>query len=158
MYGIAFLIQTNLLLASVADPNRFPPSRYPNGYATWPSQWANQYSFFAYPEFDPAVLAQAEATKELFTIAQFASFSSVPVDAPNFKGPVFYISAEKDLIMCGSNCTGLVGPGTPAYDIFKGTEDIENVIVAGAGHALNVHYSAKETYGKINDWVKKRGF
>ena len=158
VYGSSFLSNSNLLLASVADSTRFPPSRYPNGYATWPSQWSNQYSFFAYPEFDPAVLAQAEATKEPFTIAEFVSFSLLDLDASSFKGPVFYVNAEKDQIMCGFNCTGLVGPGTDAYNAFNGTSDIESVMIAGAGHGLNLHYSAQETYGKINDWVKRHGF
>ncbi|KAJ9652994.1 hypothetical protein H2198_007774 [Neophaeococcomyces mojaviensis] len=157
-YGSSFLINSNLLLASVANSTRFPPSQYPNGYVTWPSQWSNQYAFFAYPQFDPAVLAQAEATKEPFTIAEFLSFSILSLDAPGFKGPVFYVNAEKDQIGCGFNCTGLVGPGTDAYNAFNGTSDIESVIIAGAGHGLNLHYSARETYGKINDWVKRHGF
>jgi len=158
MYGSAFLINSNLLLASVANSTRFPPSHYPSGYATWPSQWSNQYAFFAYPEFDPAVLAQAEATKEPFTIAEFVSFPLLVLDAPSFKGPVFYLNAEKDQIMCGFNCTGLVGRGTDAYNAFNGTSDIESLVIAGAGHFLNLHYSAHETYASINDWVKRHGF
>ncbi len=152
-----FAANTNFLIASLADPSRFPPSQYPTGYVTWPSQWSNQYSFFAYPEFDPAVLAQAEATKQPLQIAELASAPLLTLNAPSFKGPVLYVNAEKDLIFCASNCTGLVEEGGLDFQAFNGTT-VESVIIAGAGHGLNLHYTAQETYGKIIDWVKRHGF
>jgi len=99
-----------------------------------------------------------EATKQPFTIAEVISMGVLTLDAPSFKGPVLYVNGEKDLIMCGSNCTGLVESGSPAFKAFNGTSDIESVIIIGAGHGLNLHKTAQETYGTITDWVKGHGF
>lgn len=158
-YQTLFVANSNLLIASVFNNQTFPSSLYSTGYQTWPSQWSNQYSFFAYPAFDPAVLAQAEATKQPFTIGEFISSKTLPTEAPGFKGPVLYVVGQEDLIFCASNCTGLVGPGTAAFNAFNGTSDIQAVIVPHLGHGLNLHLNASGlVYAPINDWVSRHGF
>ncbi len=141
-YASLFLAASTFTIASSIDPTRFPPSQYPSGYATWPSKWPNQYAFFAYPNFDPLALDQVESTKAPFTMAEFFSMPLLTTAAPDFQSPVLYVNAERDQVMCGANCTGVVGPGTTSFSNFNGTTDIESVIIAGAGHGLAQHYGA----------------
>ena len=154
-YYSLYAANTNFLIASIADPARFPSAQYPNGYVTWPSQWVNQYNYFAYPNFDDVILELGEATKQPFPIAELLSFSLLNLDAPDFEGPVLYVNGEKDLIMCASNCTGMIQEGTAAFKAFRGTTDIESQVVSGAGHALHYHHGAQEMSGKMLDWVKR---
>lgn len=157
-YEIQFLIATNGLIANVADPMHFPNSTYSNGWWTWPSQYANQYAFFAYPQFDPTVLAQAEATKQPFSLGEIVGQAILPTMAPNFTAPVYFVNGEKDLIFCGSNCTGLIGPGSPAFQAFNGSSSVQSTIVEGFGHAMNLHLNASgKVYTPINNWLKSQG-
>lgn len=68
------------------------PERYGNlstGYITWGDVYANAYGFFAYPNFDPAVIEAAEATKNPFTIGEALTGPPVPArNSPGFVGPV----------------------------------------------------------------------
>ncbi|KAJ9654826.1 hypothetical protein H2198_006181 [Neophaeococcomyces mojaviensis] len=158
-YQSNFLISTNLLIANHADPARFPATQYRNSYVTWPSAASNQYAFFAYPAFDPAVLTQAEATKQPFALGEIFSGPLIPSVAPAFKGPVLYIDGEKDLIFCASNCTGLIEPGSDAFKAFNGSSDVSSIIVQGFGHGMNLHYDAAgKVYARINGWLKGHGF
>lgn len=155
-----FAANSNFMIASLANPEAFPASRYSTGYFTWPSKWANQYSFFAYPNFAKDVLDDAEATKQPPTFGEILSFGLLgELVAPAFTKPVLYLNGEKDAIFCASNCTGLVEPGTLAFAAFNGTSDIESQIVQGFGHGMNLHLGAKvKMYSLINDWIARKGF
>lgn len=152
-----YIASTSLHLVNTNQPARFPPSQYSNGFLTWPDAYANQYSFLAWPSFDSAVLAQAEATKYPFTLGEFLSGSTIA--SPNsstFAGPVYYVASELDLIFCESNCTGVVGVDVPATRDTWPRADLEVDIIAGAGHALNLHYQAADAYQKIMQWVGEK--
>lgn len=84
-YGSQFAISSNL---HIAHENQDRLSAYKsNGWLTWGDELANQYSFFHYPAFDPAVLAEAEAKKFPFAVGEFLT-GSAPPPADAFKGPV----------------------------------------------------------------------
>jgi pimeloyl-ACP methyl ester carboxylesterase len=155
-YAGLFVAATSFTIANQNQPKRFPKKQYSNGFLTWPSAAANQYAFLAYPSFDPAVLKVAEATKYPFTLGEFATQLTLPTASPNFKGPVLYLVSELDLISCGSNCTGLTGPGTPSALTYNGTSDLTFYEQKGAGHGLNLHKNATGAYNVIMNWAGKR--
>jgi pimeloyl-ACP methyl ester carboxylesterase len=153
-----FLANSALHIASQNQPKRFPASTYSNGYLTWPDKYSNQYSFFKYPYFDPAVLDFGEATKYPVTIGEFFTLAALPLAAPDFTGPVLYVAAEADLIYCASNCTGLFGPDSAAVESFSGSSDVQTYIHPNSGHAINLHYNATAAYNVILDWANRHGF
>ncbi|ETN36397.1 uncharacterized protein HMPREF1541_08674 [Cyphellophora europaea CBS 101466] len=151
-----FLASTGFHLANANQPSRFPPTEYSNGFLTWPTQYANQFAFLAYPNFDPLVLAQAERTKYPFALGEFLSGAAIAGNATEFEGPVYYVASELDTIFCASNCTGLVGEDVPATrEAFPGA-DLKVDIIEGAGHGLNLHYGADRAYAKIMEWVAEK--
>ena len=81
---INFAIATNFHLASEADPARFADRS--SGYLTWVDELAYQQTFFHYPNFDPAVLATAEATRYPFAIGEL--LQPYDVKLPAWKGPL----------------------------------------------------------------------
>ena len=123
-YGIEFAISSNLHIAAENDPERFGDRS--NGFLTWGDELSNQYSFFYYPEFDPKVLAEAEATKFPFTVPEFLTTIA---QAPAWNGPLLVrsktppqrcilliglwqmIAGDHDRIFCGGNCHGLLEKG-----------------------------------------------
>lgn len=80
-----FLISTGFHLANENQPSRFGGQS--SGYLTWGDELANQYIFFAYPFFDPAVFAYSEAHKFPFSVGELVT-GAVPADATAFNKPV----------------------------------------------------------------------
>jgi pimeloyl-ACP methyl ester carboxylesterase len=64
-----FAASSNFHIAKENDPQRLAAYKS-NGWLTWGDELANQYSFFHYPNFDPEVLAKAEATKWPFAVGE----------------------------------------------------------------------------------------
>lgn len=84
-YQPLFLVTTGHL-ASEDQAARF--AGYSSGYVTWADKYYNQYSFFAYPYFDPTVLTVSEENKWPFTIGEVVTTAVLNFSAPLFKGPV----------------------------------------------------------------------
>ncbi|EXJ93845.1 hypothetical protein A1O1_02238 [Capronia coronata CBS 617.96] len=157
-YQNLFIADTSFHLASLNQPDRFPNKTYSTGFLTWPDKYANQFSFFLYPYFDPAVLTRAEATKYPFTAGEFLTAGALPSAAPGFQGPVLYLAAEADLIFCGSNCTGLFGPDSAAVQAFNGSKSVETYIQPNVGHGINLHKNATGAYDVVLNWTSRHGF
>lgn len=83
-YGGEFAISSNFHPAAEAEPERF--AGLSKGYLTWGDELANQYSFFAWPYFDPEVLRQAEATKQPFAVSEFLQAFGSP--QPDYGKPL----------------------------------------------------------------------
>lgn len=87
-YAASFATSTNFHLASEADPDRF--AGLSTGYLTWADELANQFSFFYYPYFDPAVLVAAEANKFPFAVGEI--FAPYNTTLPKWDGPLLVSS------------------------------------------------------------------
>lgn len=61
---------------------------------------ANQFDFFRFPGFDPAVLAAADAAKQTVTFGELFTLGGVPSTAPAFTGPVDIVDGDNDLPFC----------------------------------------------------------
>ncbi|KAH8170723.1 alpha/beta hydrolase family protein [Sarocladium implicatum] len=65
-YQSGFTLSVGFHLARETNPARFR-GRSP-GFLTWPDKYALQYAYYHWPNFEPAVLTEADKTKSLFTI------------------------------------------------------------------------------------------
>lgn len=157
-YQNLFIADTSFHIASQNQPDRFPSETYSTGFLTWPDKYANQYSFLLYPYFDPAALDRAEETKYPFTVGEFLTASTLPLEAPTFQGPVLYLAAEADLIFCASDCTTSFGPDSAAVQAFNGSKSVETYIQPRVGHGINLHKNATGAYDVILDWSSRHGF
>ncbi|EXJ91975.1 hypothetical protein A1O3_00525 [Capronia epimyces CBS 606.96] len=157
-YQNLFIADTSFHIASQNQPDRFPNQTYSTGFLTWPDKYANQFSFLLYPYFDPVVLDRAEETKYPFTVGEFLTAATLPLEAPQFQGPVLYLAAEADLIFCASNCTAFFGPDSAAVEAFNGSKSVETYIQPRVGHGINLHKNATGAYDVVLDWASRHGF
>lgn len=81
-----FDLAVSFHLASENNPRRF--GKLSSGYLTWGDKYDNQAAFLNEPFFDPAVLEVAEETKAPYALAELLSFTTVPLLAPDFQGPI----------------------------------------------------------------------
>ena len=79
-------ISTTNELASENQPARL--GNLASGYLTWANKHSNQFSFLAYPFFDPAVLTAAEANKWPFTVGEILNGFALSFAALEYKGTV----------------------------------------------------------------------
>ncbi|EED13920.1 conserved hypothetical protein [Talaromyces stipitatus ATCC 10500] len=85
-------------VARPSNPARF--HGYNSGYLTWGNEYDNRCAFFTLPFFDPAILLHAEALKAPFAISELLSFTSVPLAAGNFTGPVHVRKGMDECLYC----------------------------------------------------------
>lgn len=81
-----FATATNFHLAKENHPERF--GNLSTGILTWGDELALQYGFFKHPNFDPEVLAYAEAHKWPFAISEVLTLQVPSLVATKFTGPV----------------------------------------------------------------------
>lgn len=153
-----FTAALDLTIASQNQPLRF--ADLPNGYLVPNSIESNQFAFFRAPNFDPALLNIAETAKQTFSVGEFLTLNSIAAGSPNFTGPLDVVNGQNDLCFCQGNCllpynqaAAVKGELYPAAS--KGSDFY---IAAGAGHALNLHYSAPAAYGHIHNFIRKNRF
>lgn len=148
----------DLSFASQAVPLRF--AELSNGYASTGNIQATQFAFFRAPGFDPVLLDLCENTKGLLTIGEYVSISTLQGVAKDFTGPVDVVNGEHDLPNCQGNCylphnlaAALIGELYP-----NASNGSDWYIASGAGHFLNYHYAAAESWVHVQNFIKANKF
>lgn len=129
----------------------------PDGYVTPRSLYGMQYSFFAYPNFNPLVLAKAFLTAQTQTLGEQFTPSAFAGVATNFTGPVFIANGQKDIVFCDGNCEYPRNiPAESLQHVFPNAANTSSVfILPNAGHGLNLHLNANLAFAAIQNWIKK---
>ncbi|KAJ3531574.1 hypothetical protein NMY22_g8097 [Coprinellus aureogranulatus] len=126
-------------------------------YTIWNNIINNQQNFFAYPNYDPAILQLSEATKYGATLGEWLTMAAPP--APAYTNPVMIVTGDKDYVTCTAKCLMLTEDGLnlveatkelfPSVDASKFATNIPE----NTGHGVNAHLNAQETYSKIQEWI-----
>ncbi|KAB5593288.1 hypothetical protein CTheo_3291 [Ceratobasidium theobromae] len=125
---------------------------------------ADRFAFFAEGFYDSGAFDLAYNTKQTHTLGEFLTIAE-PVSKPatNYKGHVFVVTGEKDLIFCGGNCLQkpTVAPGNSLLDdtkaFYPNAASFATYVPAGAGHALFAHRGTDKTISEILTWCKNSG-
>ncbi|CEL52521.1 hypothetical protein RSOLAG1IB_05725 [Rhizoctonia solani AG-1 IB] len=125
---------------------------------------ADRFAFFAEDYYDEEAFKIAYDTKQTHTLGEFLTIAE-PVSEPaaNYKGHVFVVTGEKDLIFCGGNCLQkpAVASGNTLLDdtkaFYPNAASFSTYVPPGAGHALFVHHHTDETIDRILTWSAKLG-
>ncbi|KAI1650635.1 alpha/beta-hydrolase [Daldinia loculata] len=142
-----FLLGGNFVLAGAG---------YGPGYITCGDVSAVQSNFFAPDNFDPKILEATYATSAPIAVGELLTIGSLTTTNNSFTGPVLVITGERDGAFCGGNCY-VSEPSIPEQTgkSFTNTSSFEAFVVLGAGHGLNLEYTAQATYAKILDFFDK---
>ncbi|CUA74543.1 hypothetical protein RSOLAG22IIIB_05603 [Rhizoctonia solani] len=125
---------------------------------------ADRFAFFADNFYDEDAFKLAYNTKQTHTLGEFLTIAE-PVSEPatDYKGHVFVVTGEKDLIFCGGNCwqKPTTAPGNSlledAKTLYPNAARFSTYVPPGAGHALFAHRGTDETIEKILAWTKESG-
>ncbi|GAB7338761.1 hypothetical protein MBLNU457_5470t1 [Dothideomycetes sp. NU457] len=154
----AFIAAGNLEIASLNQPYRFAGLN--NSYMVTATVIGNQIQFFRAPNFDPAVLAEANANKGTVTIGEFFSLTASTKPAMNYTGPVAVVDGANDLPFCFGNCSYPSNQLTPVLSALYPNVPMNmtgTFQVPVTGHGINLHYSAQTAYNYIMTFLKGQG-
>ncbi|KAI1142438.1 hypothetical protein F5Y05DRAFT_409584 [Hypoxylon sp. FL0543] len=170
-----FMLGGNYVRASDASPAL---AGYPPGYLASADITAVQINFFAPGNFDPAILEASYAAGQPVTIGELMTLGGETTGNNTFGGPVLIVTGgkmpatdfleltrglkklicffvlERDIPFCGGNCDASSPPiPAQAKQSFTNASYFDAVIVPGAGHGLNLEFSAQATYASILDFL-----
>lgn len=152
----SFLMALNLNLAKLSNISRFKGSA--SGYLLSSSQVGWQTGFFTAPNFDEQVMLSSFANASSISFGELFSRKNVTVAATGYKGPVLIVNGDSDLPYCSGNCTFPTNKGDDALkSAFALSRNASSFVVAGTGHALNLHRTAGAAYMCIMDFLKASG-
>ncbi|KAG8745167.1 hypothetical protein FRC10_008620 [Ceratobasidium sp. 414] len=146
-------------------------NKYTNDLSYWGtgSPSADRFAFFAEGNYDEGkpflfvgAFTQAYNTKQIFSMGEFMTIAE-PVSQPasNYKGDVFVVTGEKDLIFCGGNCMQqpTTTSGNSLLDdtktLYPNAKSFMTYVPPGAGHALFTHHGTDKTISTILGWTKQ---
>ncbi|TKX23923.1 hypothetical protein C1H76_3861 [Elsinoe australis] len=154
----AFILGINLEIANQNQPYRF--STLNNGYLVGGTTPNTQIGFFRAPNFDPNVLAAADAAKGTSTYGEFFSLTAVTMPAANYTGAVAVVNGDADLPFCFGNCTtptDLTAAVLPQLYPNLDQNKTGTYVAPLTGHGLNLHYTAGGAYAFIQKFIKDQG-
>ncbi len=135
------------------DP-RFAGQSIPDGYLT--SLPGARGVFYYAPSADPLVIAIDDQTKETVTTAELDT--AFPALALSFGMhlPVLVVVGDFDAAFCNPPTCSASGSINVEPTFYPADACAEAVAIAGAGHDLNLHFQAQETYDVVLDWMDRR--
>ncbi|KAJ1305920.1 hypothetical protein OPQ81_010639 [Rhizoctonia solani] len=125
---------------------------------------SDRFAFFAKGAYDEDAFKLAYNTKQTHTLGEFLTIAE-PVSKPatDYKGHVFVVTGEKDIIFCGGNCLQkpTQGSGNSLLDdtktFYPNAASFSTHVPPGAGHALFAHRGTDQAIATILSWCKNSG-
>ncbi|KAK5134240.1 hypothetical protein LTR08_006783 [Meristemomyces frigidus] len=109
--------------------------------------------------FTDDLLAYGEVIKQPLTVAEWLSIRGLLKlgPSPGFKGPIQFFEAERDFLLCGSNCADDYELAT-LEEFYPNASAIDVYLQPGAGHGLTFHKNATAGYAVMLTWLDSQGF
>ncbi|KAL6717766.1 hypothetical protein ACLMJK_003851 [Lecanora helva] len=151
------IASSDLTIANTDSSGRF--AGLPNGYLVQPLPQSIQFPYLRWPNFDPKILKVMVDNKQIQTLGELLTLDTIAAPSTQFRGFVFVILGENDLVSCGGDCTqpqdqaALVAP-----TLYPTAFLSRHSIISGAGHALFAHYAFLEAFAVVNDFLRSNRF
>lgn len=145
------------------DPKLF--GDYSSGYIVESSMSNLQAGFFSslankttgVGGFEPALLEYAFSVRQPVTVNDFTTPSLLNLGlAANYDGPVQFVVAEFDYLVCLGDCKGVYDP-TTIKALFPKASNVSFHMQEGTGHGLTLHRAANVGYQATFDWLASNG-
>lgn len=153
-----FLLGNDFQLANHNLPYRYGALN--NGFLVANTITNNEIAFFRAPNFDPAVLALANANKGSVTFGELFTTTAPIGPATQFDGPVAVVNGDADLPFCSGNCSyphNLANDVKSALYADLSADKFDSYLAPHTGHGLNLHYTALDAFAWIHEFLDARG-
>lgn len=149
-----FVLGANFRPAAEVFPGRM--GNKPRVWLATGSDAADMTLFFWPPNFAPGAFHVARGSADAVTLGSLVSMAAVAGPAPNFTGPVYVLSGERDLPFCGNDCTtGGKLEGVKA--LYPMAKNFSTTIVPETGHGLVPHYTGPQSQRDTLQFIMDNG-
>jgi len=154
-----FLSASAYASANQVNATRF--GNYSNEYLLSATSQGDRQLFFYNGGYAEDVFVKGEAAKQTVTVGELLTLGGPVFPAQtssNYTGDVLVVTGSHDLVYCAGGCIQN-GTNIPAQvqSLYPTAGSFETYIPAYTGHAVNLHYSAPETYQYIFNWLSTNG-
>ena len=141
---------------AVDDP-AFAHSGLDSGYLTT-RPGTRMQDFFAPGDADPAVVAQDEKTKEVFSLTEYPDslISTLPGMSGEINVPVLIVDGSKDRLSCGSGyavCANSATLKAEEAPYFAPAAKLQTFVLPGSGHSVNLARNTGAYHTAVIDWM-----
>jgi pimeloyl-ACP methyl ester carboxylesterase len=112
--------------------------------------------FYHAPFYDSRVLATDERNKETTTLAELNTGVPALSFSTGIHVPVLVLVGNFDAAFCAAPNCAASGSLKSEPGFYPADACAEAVVIPGAGHVLNLHYTAPVTYATIQRWMDRR--
>jgi pimeloyl-ACP methyl ester carboxylesterase len=116
-----------------------------------------ELNFYAPGTFDPAVLAADEATKDVITVSELASFPipQTGVESDLITAPVFLANGQFDFpFLCGlQHCANSAMLKDVEAIRFAAAPSLDTFVLPNAGHDINLALDAPQFFAAAGSWM-----
>ncbi|WP_330178764.1 alpha/beta hydrolase [Nocardia sp. NBC_01503] len=142
---------------AVADPV-FAGRGVDSGYLTT-RPGARQFAFYGDGDFDPAVLATDEATKETFSLSEYPDglLATLPGQSAEINVPIMLAVGSKDRLSCGPNyaiCADSATLYAAEAQYYAPAARFRAFVLPGSGHSVNLALNTRDYQTAVIDWMK----
>ncbi|WP_405166334.1 alpha/beta fold hydrolase [Nocardia sp. NBC_01499] len=139
---------------SAAGDPKFAGQGYDPGYLTTrPGTRAGD--FYGAGDYDPAVLATDEATKEVFSLTEYPDglTSTLPPTTNFIDVPVMVVNGSEDRL-CLNACASTATLAAEEAPYFGPAAKLRTFVLPGSGHSVNLALNTGAYQAAVSDWMK----
>lgn len=154
--GFASILENSFYPADL-DAN-FAGKGYDPGYLTT-RPGTRQADFYAASTTDPNVVAEDEATKDVFSTAEAPdafTFGALGPYSDLIKRPVLIADGAQDQIVCDAvtnSCGSAAALKASEAPYYTGSPCLETYLLAGSGHDINLATDTHEYQDEVRSWA-----
>lgn len=116
------------------------------------------HDFYDPGDVDPAVLAQDEKTKEVFSLTEYPDgmVSTLPGMSNFITAPVLIVVGGRDRMLCGVNyatCASTAALHAEEAPFFGPAARLRTFVLPGSGHAVNLARNTADYHAAVVDWA-----
>ncbi|MFC8531769.1 alpha/beta hydrolase [Nocardia sp. NPDC057227] len=141
---------------AAGDP-AFTGRNFDDGYLTT-RPGTRAAAFYGPDTTDPAVLAEDERTKEVFSLTEYPDglSSTLPPMSNGIDVPVMVVNGSVDRLSCGQSfaaCTDTATLLASEAPYFAPAARLRAFVLPGSGHSVNLATNTVEYQGAVVDWL-----
>lgn len=116
------------------------------------------HDFFDPRDADPAVVAQDEKTKEIFSLSEYPDglMSTLPGMSSEINVPVLIVDGSLDRLSCGTGysvCRSAATLKTEEAPYFAPAAKLQTFVLPGSGHSVNLARNTGAYHSALIDWL-----
>ncbi|KAK4234370.1 putative cardiolipin-specific deacylase, mitochondrial [Achaetomium macrosporum] len=153
-YNFTDVINAEWVPAAQHDPARLG-ANLPKGYVTMAREEDRTRALYA-GAYDPAIPPVDFASEDTLTVGEIGALGAILGDAVGYTGHVLVVTAVEDAFFCEPPKATCEAHLASTASSFPDAASYSYFAPENTGHDLTLHYSSKDTFERVHDWLDEK--